>query len=250
MSPSTSLRLGPIACLIALSALGLAFIPTQQGAPARAEARLAKVSPTVYALLHVGKQYKHWSTEMYREDAYRKVTANMFHSPGIHGDALRESGIASLPIVKAQKNAISWLDKNLRTEYFDNTPILRVWLAVGTPDEQVAIVNAVIRAYLRSVEQNRKTVMRCLEVDKRNLADCIVWMHKREAELVALNDVVAENETQAKFYAHQRNFCAAQFAQLKEGTTTTAPLRIKEWEDRLRNMPRLLDWAAKPEPAE
>jgi hypothetical protein len=55
MSPSTSLRLGPIACLIGLSALGLAIIPAQPGVTARAEARLAKASPTVYALLHVGK---------------------------------------------------------------------------------------------------------------------------------------------------------------------------------------------------
>lgn len=98
--------------------------------------------PSVYALLYVGTEKNHKENAQCSTKAISSIKKNIAHP-------LTERKIEGPAVVKRQKNVRAWLETNLRVESQKDTAILRVSLADGTPEEQVALINAVAEIYVK-----------------------------------------------------------------------------------------------------
>ena len=68
--------------------------------------------------------------------------------------ALRDDAVAKLSSIKNRSDRVAWLEQNLQVTNLANSELLQVALRSGTEcsnEDQVAIVNAVVRSYMAQV---------------------------------------------------------------------------------------------------
>ncbi len=268
----TRSRVGLMALLLVLSGLMLIVVPRPQAAPLPDKARRATSVPRVYALLHVGKAWEGFASDLYLEDAYRETRRMYFKSNALCLEDWRKAGIqlgpewyrgncvldqalddpeiVNLQLEKKHPDAKDWVDRNLRSDYLGNTPVLRIWLADGSPEEQVVILNALLRTYLRDdVDQDRNWMTSLMDGWKKKRDLHLSLMSKEEAELLELSKVVPRDEDEQRTLEFRRAQLRNGFPIRKE-TVRELQLRIDKQQDRIRSLPHVLKWSEKPEAAE
>jgi hypothetical protein len=144
---------------VGLAALlaGLLSTPSQ---PARAGVEKPPLEelPAVSALLQIDRHPpgvledgKQGAADPAELEEYRRTQMAALRSRLVLAAALRRPGIKELAVIKGQKDPLAWLEKRVRAEVPNHPTRLRVWVNGGSPQEQAALANAVVRAYLEEV---------------------------------------------------------------------------------------------------
>jgi hypothetical protein len=152
-------------------ALGLSVSPLRAEGPAPEQPR-----PTVYALLAIQHQRPRLPAadapprERVDEkefEAYRRTQAVLIKSRPVLTAALKREGVGKLSLLKQQPDPVGWLEENLKVDFPENAPILRLSLSGDKHDELAVLVNAVASAYLEEVVANeqREQVRRLAKLD-------------------------------------------------------------------------------------
>jgi hypothetical protein len=131
---------------------------------------LAAPAPEPYAILDIGPPPKGETVDAYCE---RLIEGQTFH--GTLATWWSDSEVRKLASVDHFKDARPWLAKNLRVTQEEGGRRLRFTFRAGTRDEQVAILNALLRENLttygeavkRGEELVRKHENRILELERR-----------------------------------------------------------------------------------
>lgn len=210
----------------------------------------SKKSPSIYALVFVEK--RPGLQEISCRNRHMKYEA----AHCTHGDAsvgiLRTDSISRLTVVRKQKDAPRWLREHIRVDSLEDTGVLRIWLAAGTPEEQVVIVNAVAKAY---VDEANERTRKWYEVDiDTKSKDCAEFRKKvayYEAELLKLSGVQGKDKCQGERLFERRKDLGQELGDYKQ-RIEKLELLIREDREYLRK-PRcvLLELAElPPEPKE
>lgn len=100
-------------------------------------------------------------------EIYKSTQASRIKSRFVLNAALKSDNVRSLAIVQEQPEPLLWLEEELRVEYKDGAEQLTVLMSSTEPDAAVAIVGAVVQAYLQEVNQEepRRRSQRLAELD-------------------------------------------------------------------------------------
>lgn len=131
---------------------------------------LAAPAPEPYAILDIGPPPKGWSMEKHCKTA--------IHGQTCHGTLSVVScyaDVGKLPSVAPFKDARPWLAENLRITEEEGGRRLRLTFRAGTRDEQVTILNALLRANL----QARAEYVKFREEGLRSHENCVLELEKR-----------------------------------------------------------------------
>ena len=200
-------------------------------APEPAPAAPPKTSPSIYALVFVEKLAA--PQRCGRKDQMVYEASWCGHSDA-HGVERYEETVSRLKVVQKQKDAWPWLEKNLRVESLEDTGVLRISFADGSPREQVALVNAVAKSYVRAAnERIRQRYEGCIANWSKTCAECSQSVAHWEPELVKLNGIKAKDELEGERIFDQRNVLARDIARYKERIDELEPL-IREAREYLR----------------
>jgi capsular exopolysaccharide synthesis family protein len=82
---------------------------------------------------------------------YLRTQARHLKSRFVLNTALTRPGVKDLPIVQRQADPLAWLEDELQVESQEGSEFITVKLAGPEPDELVALINAVIKAYEKEV---------------------------------------------------------------------------------------------------
>lgn len=91
---------------------------------------------------------------------FQKTQAKHLTSRAVLLTALADDRVKNLPLVRSQPEPLTWLEEELRVESSEGNEIMTVLLSGTRPDEQVAVLDAVTRAYevrVVSFERDQKT---------------------------------------------------------------------------------------------
>jgi hypothetical protein len=154
----------------------LAALPFATGAPLPDKAK----GPKVYALIYVGIGKNDANIGQRVKDALTEIRESVAfaYSSGNSGRGGRLP-----PILKEANKSQRWTEYALRVAPVDRTGVVRVWLTDGTPEEQVAIVNCIVRAYLEKKENKIHRVFRGFKRIENMLAQGILLPQKVEINL-------------------------------------------------------------------
>lgn len=83
--------------------------------------------------------------------SYRQTQVQLLTSNYVIQAALRQPGVADLPLLKEQENKLDWLSRNLRVVMPTESEVVQVKLRGRYPQDLAQIVNAVVNSYLRDV---------------------------------------------------------------------------------------------------
>lgn len=191
-------------------------------APAPKAAQVNR-TPSIYALVYVGKQPKWCPRELHQ----RGQIAH-FNNDEVRKAALADHSVAGLKVVKEQKDAREWLKKNLRVESLQRTNVLRISFTDGSPNEQAAIINAVAKAYHDLVieRQRDQLLKRIYEDGVKELTKFHEKVSSLEKEIAELNGKKAKDEHEAREIARSQKTLSGLIAIWKRA--------IKEIEDSIR----------------
>lgn len=129
-------------------------------------------------------------TDVEQYERFRTTQSNLITTHRVATDALRDPGIASLSAVRGQADPIQWLSEAIVVEAPINSEYLRIRLdpaAVGDVDQEVAIVNALVNAYVDSAnsQERRRRVTRLdqLRIGVTELEDALRQRRREQQEL-------------------------------------------------------------------
>ncbi|MCA9167118.1 MAG: hypothetical protein KDB23_05600, partial [Planctomycetales bacterium] len=83
----------------------------------------------------------------------KQTQAALIRSPRVLEAALREPGIAQLPLVRDEPwfgerdNPVAWLDRQLKIEFAPNSELLQISMKERRPDDLKKVLEAVIKSY-------------------------------------------------------------------------------------------------------
>lgn len=98
---------------------------------------------------------------------YQNTQAAKIRSRFVLNAALKRDDVRALPIVQAQPEPLLWLEEELKVEFKEGAEFLTVLMTGPDPDAAVAIVGAVVQAYLHEVNQEepRRKSQRLTELE-------------------------------------------------------------------------------------
>lgn len=240
-------RLVPLACLLFLNGLLLTSLSLLLDAPVPEKFLVTNSSIKVFALLDVGKWVKSVAHEQYREDVREWFTISVM--PWF---LVRFSPAAKLSVVREQKDAEVWLKKKLHAEYVGKMDILRIWLSDGSPHEQAAIVDTIIRGFLQDNERNTiRSLKEEIARSRRYIAMSAQAIAIAETDLRKLVNSAALDMSKSELRVRLERLCnlVREIAVEKKSVTYKRAL-IERDEALLRTQPRIVKWASKPRPEE
>lgn len=149
---------------------------------------LSAPAPAPSAILDIGPPPKGETPENHRKKQIDNLTNPYGHLNGV-GRATK-----TLPSVARFKDARPWLAKNVRvTEEKEGRRWLRLTFRAGTRSEQVAILNELLRAYLRDVKDEAIDFQEfCLRWDDKDLLkfEKLIESTQNQQEAVSAQKVV------------------------------------------------------------
>ena len=99
---------------------------------------------------------------------YRRTQAILLKSHSNLSAALKKKEVARLAVLKGKTTPERWLTRKVETTFLDNTGVLRVSLAEGSPEERATLINAVVAGYLDNqvYAEQREKEKRLEDLDK------------------------------------------------------------------------------------
>lgn len=132
---------------------------------------LAAPAPDPSAILDIGPPPKGETAEQHRKEQIDGLTCHVMLSM-----AWSDPEVKKLPSITPMKDARPWLAKNLRITEAEGGRRLRFTFRAGTRAEQVNILNALLRIYLRQARDER---IKFHEEILRRDEKCILELEKR-----------------------------------------------------------------------
>ena len=189
--------------------------------PAEPEAK----GPAIYALVYVGLGKND-------PDNAKRISAAVQDLRNRVTHAIRVPKIKALPIVKdkdptvksstsivqGKEQTLTWIERDewakskARAASIGGTAVIRVWFTDGTPQEQVAIVNATAEAYIKVLLERRP-----------GEDDPLEYLKRRKAAFKEMRDRAGLPVTEEDERAFRRH------------------------EESIRNQPYIIEWAKLPE---
>ncbi len=131
---------------------------------------LAAPAPKPYAIEDIGPPPKGKTADQYCK---RQIEGLISHA--ILSMVWNDPEVRKLPSIASMKDPRPWLAKNLRGAEEDGGRCIRLTFRAGTRDEQVVILNALLRVNLRGREES----IRFREEGLRSHENCILELEKR-----------------------------------------------------------------------
>lgn len=116
-----------------------------------------------------------------KEKGYRETQVKLITSPFMLQSAIREPEINSLPIIKREKEPITFLQKSIMAYIPKESDLLCVRMTGENPSEMVKVVNSLAKVYLEQAEDqakqerlekkkhlDQKIISNRVELDKKN----------------------------------------------------------------------------------
>src|SRR5579871_2723111 len=128
---------------------------------------IAAPAPDPSAILDVGPPPKEQAVEDHRKAEIGRLTL----AHGMLFNVWRDPDVSKLPSVAPLKDARSWLAKNLRVMEEDGGSRLRLTFQAGTREEQVVILNALLRVKLRCERECIKDQEGVIRMYEANILD-------------------------------------------------------------------------------
>jgi succinoglycan biosynthesis transport protein ExoP len=135
---------------------------------------------------------------------YQRTQLALVKSRLVLNAALRQKNVADLPTIRAQPNAVEWLEKHITADYKLAPEIMTISLTGEQPDDIVAMLNAVRETYLQEVvekEQNDRRVH--LEQLKKLFADYDNILRDKRRTLRDLAQQVGSGNSQVLVTKHK-----------------------------------------------
>lgn len=208
-------------------------------APQSASPKPTKKPPSIYALVFVARRPA-WEVRNRRKEQMVVEAAWARYHHEVNAVVLRADAVSRLKIVEKLKELPpteprEWLRENLRVESLEDTGVLRISLEAGSPTEQVVIVNAAAKAYIRVASENRRERYEyCIARDSKHCAHARMAILNAEWGILKLCWKVAMNQTEAERLARRRNGLTRSIAFLKERIEKTEA-QILKMQEALRN---------------
>jgi len=115
----------------------------------------------------------------------------MIRTPFVLSAALRRPTVAELPFVGELKEPVEWLQRKLQVEFDDGTEVVRLSLQCPDKDAAVAILNAVLEAYMDEVViYDRNERLSRLDRLERSHAEVEGKIRKKRFEMRHLEDAL------------------------------------------------------------
>jgi succinoglycan biosynthesis transport protein ExoP len=137
-----SLALGAGLLGAAVFALATFYLVPPAKYTARAMLHVNSVQPRI--LLPIGEIHTEYG-------AYQRTQLALLESRLVLNAALKQPGIAKLPILTRMSDPIEWLEKELQVDFAPGSEILRISISGEKPDDPMHLVNAVTQAYLDEI---------------------------------------------------------------------------------------------------
>jgi hypothetical protein len=128
---------------------------------------LAAPAPDPSAILYIGPPPKGWSLEQHLDSEIRDHLIDPY---GHLFAVWLDPEIRRLPSVAALKDARSWLSRNLRITK-EGGSRLRLIFRAGNRQEQVAILNTLLRAYIKAAKKKQQFHEQCLAGEEDGVPD-------------------------------------------------------------------------------
>ena len=129
---------------------------------------LAAPVPEPYAILDIGPAPKGWSAEKHREMEIGHLT----NPDGVLLHASLDPEVKKLKSVTSQKFPSEWMSKNFRVVP-DEGSRLRLTFQAGDRTEQAAILNTLLRTYLRPYGEKRQRLEKNLRYMEAGVPELI-----------------------------------------------------------------------------
>ena len=153
-----------------LAALSLAVVlgvlpglTTMPAAPAPERPK----TPAIYALIYVGLGKND-------PDNAQRIAKALRDLRTTSTDAVRDQKVKALSIVQAKEKELGWMGRDdwvqskTRAANVEGTAVVRLWFTDGSPEEQVVIINAIARLYVKPGQENIREGLKQLEIYKAN----------------------------------------------------------------------------------
>jgi len=121
--------------------------------------------PAIYALVYVGLGKND-------PDNAKRIDVAIRYLRSSSSDAVRDPKVNALPIVQQKEKELGWMGRDNWAESkthaanLEGTAVVRVWFTDGSPQEQVVIVNAIARIYVKPGQENIRDGLKELERHK------------------------------------------------------------------------------------
>lgn len=145
----------------------LGVLPALTTMPAAPAPKRAKM-PEIYALVYVGLGKND-------PDNAKRIAHALQSLPGSGArGAVRDPKVNTLRIVQETEKELGWIERDKWAEgkthaaSVEGTPVVRVWFTDGGPEEQVLIVNAIAREYVKDEQHRFRGALEDLERRKRD----------------------------------------------------------------------------------
>lgn len=93
-------------------------------------------------------------------DVFRRTQMAMIQTPLVLAAAVRPREVSELPMIKAERDPVTYLQDELAIEFSGESELLRISMRGDDPEQLVAIVNSVADAYIREVVENDRQARR------------------------------------------------------------------------------------------
>ena len=107
-------------------------------------------------------------------DNAKRIAAALKDLPLTAHGAFLDPKAKALPIVQNKEKKLGWIERNkwaqskIRAANLEGTAVVRVWFTDGSPEEQVLIVNALAREYVKDQQYRFRNALKELEREKAN----------------------------------------------------------------------------------
>jgi capsular polysaccharide biosynthesis protein len=115
--------------------------------------------PEVYALVYVGKVSYEGGNNV------RTAWVGMVITRGMD-KICNDPEVQKLAVVKKHGELEKWMRSKIRVQRLENTFVIRIWFAEGTPEEQAVIVNAIMRMCQTKIDEVRQRETAALKQSK------------------------------------------------------------------------------------
>jgi hypothetical protein len=142
---------------------------------------LAAPAPEPYAILEIEPPPKEGALEFTGKtpEEYRKerIDGILMAPYGYYViEIFRDPEVQKLPSIAARKDPLNllarnWLGDNLRITWEGEGNRLKIRFRAGNRVEQVTILNAVLRSYVRSAKEHQERLEECLREDEKRVLD-------------------------------------------------------------------------------
>jgi len=209
-------------------------------APPAAPASPPNKPPSIYALVFVAKRPA-WETRSSRKDQLVDEAAWVRYFSDVNYAVLRADTVSRLKVVEklkkdgGRREARNWLREFLRVESLEDTGVLRISFAAGSPREQVVIANAVAKAYIQMAGDFRRERYESIIADcSKECANAKVAIRGAELEIAKLDGMIAKDMNEAERIARNRNTLTERITFMKEKIEKRQP-EIRKRQEALRN---------------